>query len=328
MGAEWELIVWIVVLVALAVLAGGYLWRRRGTSGRRSLSPPPERPAGGPVVSGTGIRGPFRSESSEPEPPLEPDTTALEPSASRPTRYPIVLCHGYFGFSHVGVRRLRQEYFRGVRAHLKQQGHVVFPCRVSPAAGIARRAEQLAEQLERIEAPRVNLIAHSMGGLDARYAISRLGLAGRVASLTTIGTPHRGTPIADASTLLIGDWRNVRRLLDQLGANMDGLYDLTTQRMAEFNAAVTDAAGVIYASYVGRIEGGNPPAHPLLSPGYAYLARTAGDNDGLVPASSQRWGELLGTITADHWAQIGWSGNFDAPGFYAGLVGMLAARGM
>ena len=42
----------------------------------------------------------------------------------------------------------------------------------------------------------MHLIAHSMGGLDARHMIVREGMAERVASLTTVGTPHNGTPVA------------------------------------------------------------------------------------------------------------------------------------
>ena len=72
----------------------------------------------------------------------------------------------------------RPEYFRGVREHLEAKGHRVYVSRVSPLAGVRRRAEQFAEQLANIDAEKVNIIAHSMGGLDARYAISRLGLAG------------------------------------------------------------------------------------------------------------------------------------------------------
>src|SRR5207249_8418925 len=61
------------------------------------------------------------------------------------------------------------------------------------------RGEQLIAQLEQIRAitgkPKVNLIGHSQGGFDVRYvAAVRPDL---VASVTTIGTPHRGTQIAD-----------------------------------------------------------------------------------------------------------------------------------
>ena len=64
-----------------------------------------------------------------------------------------------------------------------------------------QRGEQLAAAILRQVpgAEREHIIAHSMGGLDARHAIAHVpGLAGRVATLVTIGTPHRGSPVADA----------------------------------------------------------------------------------------------------------------------------------
>jgi triacylglycerol lipase len=243
------------------------------------------------------------------------------------TRYPLVLLHGYFGFDEIGVRSLKQEYFRGVRARLEALGHSVHVVRVSPTAGIEVRARQLVRQFERIDAPRVNLVAHSMGGLDARYAITRLGLGPRVASLTTVGTPHRGTPLADR-IFVLGKWTTTRRVLASLGANVDGLYDLTTRRMEEFNREIVDRADVLYCSVVAAVNPSAPRLHTLLAPAHAYLARSAGPNDGIVPAESQRWGDVLHEVEADHWAQVGWSSGFDAGAFYVAIAERLAARGL
>jgi hypothetical protein len=69
-------------------------------------------------------------------------------------------------------------------------------------------------------------------------------------------------------------------------------------------------------------------ANPLLLPTHLWLAERAGANDGVVPAASQRWGEVLAEIEADHWAQIGWSKHFDAGPFYAGLIRGLEAAGV
>jgi hypothetical protein len=112
-----------------------------------------------------------------------------------------------------------------------------------------------------------------------------------------------------------------------VGASLDGIYDLTTRRMAVFNEAVIDAPTVAYASVVGSVARGAGSVNALLLPGYTYLLKTVGPNDGMVPAASQRWGDVLGEVTADHWAQIGWSRGFDARGFYALLVEYLAGRG-
>ena len=65
----------------------------------------------------------------------------------------------------------------------------------------------------------------------------------------------------------------------------------------------------------------------LLVPAYLFLIQRAGENDGVVPTSSQALGEVLWTIEADHWAQVGWGTRFDAPGFCAELVRELMQRG-
>ncbi|MDD9939657.1 MAG: hypothetical protein OXU20_01215 [Myxococcales bacterium] len=247
-------------------------------------------------------------------------------AARRHTKYPIVLAHGWFGFDAVALPGLRQEYFRGVRAALEDHGNEVLVPKVSPVASIKRRAEQLSDQLSRYDVDRVNIVAHSMGGLDARYAITHLGMAPRVASLTTFGTPHRGTPLADRG-LLLGDDSWVRKMLSMTGPDMDGLRDLTVRRMEAFNESVPDVPSVTYMSYLGWVEPGAGAVNRLLQPGYRFLNRCAGHNDGLVPASSQRWGDVLGSAQADHWAQIGWSRGLDAPAFYLGLVQTLARSG-
>ena len=257
--------------------------------------------------------------------------TSIGPAIVRglppPTKHPIVLAHGYFGFDAIPIPRFRTEYFRGVRESLNALGYEVHALRVAPVASVAFRANQLKQQIDALSAPRVNIVAHSMGGLDARYAIARLGLEHRVASLTTIGTPHHGTPLADRTRILLGDWARVRRMLNSVGANVDGLYDLTTRRMEEFNRAVVDSPGVAYSSVIGFVNTETPTVHALLAPGHAYLTKIAGPNDGIVPADSQRWGKVLGEVFADHWAQVGWSPGFDVRSFYVRLAEQLAELG-
>ncbi|HMJ15081.1 MAG TPA: hypothetical protein VK524_26890 [Polyangiaceae bacterium] len=245
----------------------------------------------------------------------------------RATRHPIVLAHGYFGFHAIGVAHIRPEYFRGVRRVLEALGHSVHVARVSPTAGIQVRAAQLCRQIESFGAERVNIIAHSMGGLDARYAIAHLGLGPRVASLVTIGTPHQGTPLADC-VRAAGEWRRLRRMLAAIGADIDGLYDLTTTQMREFNRGVVDASGVMYASVIGAAQPRVLSVNPLLVPGHAYLTRMIGANDGIVPAQSQAWGEVFDEVAADHWAQIGWHRSFDASVLYVSVAEQLARRSL
>lgn len=224
--------------------------------------------------------------------------------------------HGLFGFDSVEVGSRKWEYFRGVPTRLERAGAKVHVVRVASIGAIEKRAEQLAEQVRAIGSPRVNVIAHSMGGVDARFALARLGLADKVASLTTVGTPHRGTPLADIGSRVLG--RLAR------SSFLGGVHGATTKRMKRFNGDVEDVRGVGYFSVTASTR----DVSKLLLPGWAFLHGMAGENDGIVPLESQRWGELIEQVDADHWAQIGWGSHpFDAPDFYARLVRELRARG-
>jgi triacylglycerol lipase len=240
-------------------------------------------------------------------------------------RYPVVLVHGLFGFDEIELGQRRHAYFRGVRGALERDGHAVRVARVALAGSIASRAGALARCVGEVESRRVNVVAHSMGGLDARYAIARLGLDRRVAALVTVGTPHHGSPLADVSGALT-ERLGLARALAAAGVSIDAFRDLTSASLARFNDEVPDAPGVAYASVVGRVRR-TLRTSPLLVPSYLWLSRTAGPNDGVVPTTSQRWGEVLAEIEADHWAQIGWSKHFDAAGFYRDLLRELRALG-
>lgn len=240
-------------------------------------------------------------------------------------RYPVVLVHGLFGFDELVVGKARHAYYRGIRAVLEHDGHAVQVARLAPAGAIAVRAAGLVELVNACEAKRVNIIAHSMGGLDARYAISRLGLAKRVGALVTVGTPHRGSPLADVSNKVL-ERLGLDRALSSVGVSIDALRDLTREHLTRFNEEVPDAPSVAYASVVGTVRRVRRSS-PLLMPSCLWLNQAVGDNDGVVPADSQRWGQVLAEIEADHWAQIGWSKHFDAAGFYRDLLRELRAMG-
>jgi triacylglycerol lipase len=120
----------------------------------------------------------------------------------------ILLAHGVLGFSKIG----QLSYFNGVPQcwGADSDGHPRFLTPgVDPAGSIKSRALELKAAIEGAfstdELNRgkvVHIVAHSLGGLDARYLISKDGLdcAKWVRSLTTLSTPHRGSPLADIVT--------------------------------------------------------------------------------------------------------------------------------
>jgi len=256
---------------------------------------------------------------------VEPGREAVRPRPS----LPVVLVHGFFGFDRLPIPGTKLDYFRGISTHLNELGCDTHAVRLPAAAAVPDRARALVTAIEALPHDRVDMIAHSLGGLDARYALSKLGLAKRVRSLVTIGTPHRGTPLADLATTG-GALSWPRKIVAALGMPLHALDWLSTASLERFNRDVPDAAGVRYACVVGGLRA-EPPVIPLpLVAAHGFLRRIAGANDGLVPMSSQYWGETLAEIEADHFAQVGWRvsmrGAFDALGLYAFIVSRLGDR--
>lgn len=270
----------------------------------------------------------------------EPAVTAAEIASK--ASYPVVLAHGFFGFEELGGLDFAT-YFYGVRADLASAGEDVFTPAVDPFNDSVTRGKQLLAHVEDIVrqtgATKVNLIGHSQGGLDARYvAHMRPDL---VASVTTIGTPHAGSSLADivlgvpgsgavagltdAIVRLVG-----RPLWDEVGNETSvgrAFRQLTVEACSEFNATYTDAPGVTYWSIAGRTSfslGGDEcdvddapelvrrwdrsrdrPAALLAVPATVLGGLSRAPNDGLVSVTSARHGTFLGCIPADHLDEIG-----------------------
>ena len=108
---------------------------------------------------------------------------------------PIVLAHGYLGFGTLGPLN----YFNNVASILQAAGAThVFAPDVPPKGTLQARSAQLAQAIgDHFHDQKVHVVAHSMGGLDARSLIA--GGATNIASLTTLGTPFRGTLVADVA---------------------------------------------------------------------------------------------------------------------------------
>lgn len=248
-------------------------------------------------------------------------------------RSPIVLVHGLFGFDRLKLCGLTlASYFPGIPDFLRAAGNRVLVPRLSPTAGVVERAAQLKAFLDR-ESPGepVHLLAHSMGGLDSRYLIARLGMAKHVLTLTTLGTPHRGTAFADWGISRFE--RLVKPLLRLLGVPTQGFYDVTTASCRRFNEEVPDAPNVRYFSVAGRHASWDLNPEWLLPWGIVYKAE--GDNDGVVSVKSATYGETSEVWEGDHLSLVNWfnplarhRGLFRDPApRYAALVARLADLG-
>lgn len=258
-------------------------------------------------------------------------------------RFPVVLMHG-FGF----LASLR----RGGHLHeeamsLRTHGVIAYAPNVSAYDTVKSRSElwkhRLDHVLQETGAERLNLIAHSMGGLDARYLISKLDMHEVIASLVTVSTPHRGSSVADfvlerpdRVRNWIADlvnWMGTTSLEDAHSDFLTSVPELTPAYACDrFNAEIDDHSSVRYYSYAGKAgRGTDVPINPFLRIQNRMLYDREGENDGFVAVESAKWGEFLGTIDADHAQQVGLSfprgSRFDSNAFYRSVVRRLAADG-
>ena len=249
-------------------------------------------------------------------------------------RGPIILAHGIAPFDRI-LREPsrgpddRQHYFRGVASHLRAEGFDVEHSDVGFADPVQRRAADLKSEVDRLlaewQVDRAHIIAHSMGGLDARHMIVDHGMADKVASLTTISTPHLGTSFADLANRFL-----IRRLLKRLEGVVaqTGFRSLTIGACGKFNVRARHAEATNSVAY--RAYFSSQPRRRVFSPlqpSWRYIRRHerrdayAGANDGLVSVASQQWTPLLAPnggglakrvvqapfpVNVDHLNAVGW----------------------
>jgi triacylglycerol lipase len=247
-------------------------------------------------------------------------------------RYPIVFCHGMLAMSMLRLSLPADlNTFSPLRDFLRQRGlRVLFP-QVPPTGSVMERARILRDQIRAWTDEPVNLIAHSMGGLDARCAISRLDLGAQVKTLTTISTPNQGTYAAEWFLANFRQRIPLLRAFEFAGVNVAGFGDCVPSRCRVFNADTPDHPEVRYFSWAGEV--GPERLAPTLRRPWSILTPVEGPNDGMVSVQSARWGEFLGIAHADHFAQtpdgtyLRPGEDFDCLGFYCRMVEDLARRG-
>jgi triacylglycerol lipase len=239
-------------------------------------------------------------------------------------RNPIVLIHGLGARSHYGP----VDYFYGLPPLLRAAGNQLLVANLKPWGNIDFRSKQLRAQIHKAfpDAEKVNLVGHSMGGLDARFLASQKDFSDRVASVTTIGTPNRGSVAADLVLKLVES--------DGFLKVRGGFGQISARYCTEiFNREFPDAENVAYFSATSSIP--EPIADfclPFFRIPYRIIKRYQGDNDGFVAVESAVWGEHICTYLGDHYAQIGQllgkSRGMDYMAFYEEIITHLKKRGM
>jgi triacylglycerol lipase len=134
----------------------------------------------------------------------------------------VYLSPGMFGFGRLASYDYFTHVERALKARIEARGEqiVIHVAHVAPTASIRRRALKLTELVASTcdagnpDGGPIHLIGHSTGGLDARLVASpSAALAGpagalawrqRLVTVTTINTPHYGTPLASFFTTASG----------------------------------------------------------------------------------------------------------------------------
>ncbi len=261
------------------------------------------------------------------------------------TRYPILMVHGVFfrDFKYFN-------YWGRIPKELESHGAEIFYGNHQSAASVADSGKELAarirEIVEQTGCGKVNIIAHSKGGLDSRYAVSRLGIGDLVASLTTVNTPHRGCIFADylldkipqAAKDKVADGYNaaLKKLGDETPDFLAAVTDLRASACETFNRNVPDMPGIYYQSVGSRLNVASGGRFPLNF-SHQLVRYFDGPNDGLVAETSFRWGEDYTFLTTKGKRGISHGDvidlnrenirDFDVREFYVELVSGLKERG-
>lgn len=262
------------------------------------------------------------------------------------TRYPLLMIHGVF-FRDSKLLN----YWGRVPEALKANGATVFYGNHQSAASVEVGAKELAARIraivEETGCQKVNIIAHSKGGLECRYALAHLDVAPLVASLTTVNTPHRGCSFADYLLKKAPDSlkneiaRHYNNVFGMLGDHdpdfLSAVNDLTAEACKAFDAATPPPAGVFCQSVGSRLNRPGGGRFPLnLSSRLAGFFD--GPNDGLVGQNAFEWGQRYTLLTArgrrgiSHGDMIDLNREnlpeLDVREFYVGLVSDLKQRGL
>jgi triacylglycerol lipase len=214
-------------------------------------------------------------------------------------RYPVVLVHG--------IAFRDTSYWGNIPEFLRAQGVDVYFGDTDAWGNFETNAVLLKASIENIletsGKEKVNIIAHSKGGLDSRYLIWKHDFGGRIASLTTISTPHHGAEAADlvyglksfhkapAANIL----KNVSSIYGDIYPNIyAAIAGLTTENMKHFNETVLNDNRVYYQSMYTSLQ--DSMDDPFCFYTHKYIQEKSGDNDGLVSEKSAQWGDNYGKI--------------------------------
>ena len=220
-------------------------------------------------------------------------------------KYPILLVHG------TGSRDDKRINCWGrIPKALEKAGAQVFYSNQDAWGTIENNAKTVKKSalavLAETGSEKLNIIALSKGGLESRYIISKLGMEDKIASLTTVSTPHHGSKTMDFLC------QKLPLLLKFIAVFMNFAYKLygdespdfyntcrqfTTAYSKKFNNEVPNSNKVYYQSYASAMN--KPHSDMLLFIPHLFVKAFDGECDGVVSVDSAKWGEFKGVITSE-----------------------------
>lgn len=218
------------------------------------------------------------------------------------TKYPLVMIHG------IGFKDYKYiNYWGRIPKELMKNGAKVYYGNQEAFGTVEYNSQDIKNKIFSIMnetgCEKVNIIAHSKGGLDARYMISKLGMEDHVASLTLVAVPNQGSKIIDFIYWL-PKWfhQNAGKIIDKyfrmIGDKNPDFFtstrQISTHYCRKFNEEINDSPKVYYQSYAVVMN--NLFSDYVLTIPYLILKVLGGDNDGLVEVESAKWGEFQGII--------------------------------
>ncbi len=214
------------------------------------------------------------------------------------TKYPIVLVHGIGYKDNIFLKY----YWGKIPKNLRKNGATVYLANVDALGTIENNAAELKDYILNIcqttDCQKVNIIAHSKGGLDARYMLSKLEMKNYVASLTLISVPNHGTVWADLGLYSLEHFKMTtasekisyvyaKILADKNPNPMSAYKQCQPEYMNKLNNEMTDVEDVYYQSYGSYIKENYP--NFFMKYRRKNIHKYAGDNDGVIQLSSMQW---------------------------------------
>ncbi|MCL2758738.1 MAG: hypothetical protein FWD22_00785 [Treponema sp.] len=254
-------------------------------------------------------------------------------------KYPVVLVHGIFAHD----RRSIIDFWGRIPKVLKDPGINVYYGNTDAWGSYETNAEILKSTIDNIlletKSEKVNIIAHSKGGIDSRYLIWKYDYGDKVASLTTVSTPHHGSELADLifSKKIVHSkmGKNIMRVIGELWGDTNPdiynvNYQLTTEKMSEFNELVKMDPNVFYQSIYSTMR--NAFDDLMFFNSFLQIKRRSGVNDGVVSEVSSIWSGNITKFTGISHAEIVDSkkrkiSGIDVPEIYLYFIRDLSNRG-